>query len=50
MKHIFNGPFLRRVERWLVGLVMMAIAYALEKAVLRSISSSEQKNTTPYAD
>jgi hypothetical protein len=27
----------RRVERWLVGLVMAVIAFVLERAVLRSI-------------
>jgi hypothetical protein len=30
-------PFIRQLERWLVGLAMMVIAYLLEKAVLRSI-------------
>jgi hypothetical protein len=34
----------RRVERWLVGLVMAFLAYAIEKAVLRSIRKGE---TTP---
>jgi hypothetical protein len=34
----------RRVERWLVGIVMAALAYALEKAVLRSIHKG---TTTP---
>ena len=29
--------FFRRVERWLVGLVMAAIAFVLERLVLRSI-------------
>jgi hypothetical protein len=28
---------LRRLERWLVGLVMAILAFAIEKAVLRSI-------------
>ena len=28
-------PFFRRMERWLVGLVMEVMAYMLEKAVLR---------------
>lgn len=31
-----RGVF-RRIERWLVGLVMAVIAFVLEKAVLRSI-------------
>lgn len=35
---------IRRVERWLVGLVMTAFAYVIEKAVLRSIKKG---NTTP---
>lgn len=36
-----NGPkrtFYRRVERWIVSLAMAALAFALEKLVLRSIS------------
>jgi len=28
---------LRRVERWIVGVVMAVIAFAIEKVVLRSI-------------
>jgi hypothetical protein len=35
---------IRRVERWLVGLVMAVLAYAVEKAVLRSVRKGE---TTP---
>jgi hypothetical protein len=35
---------LRRVERWLVGLVMTVFAYVIEKVVLRSIKKG---NTTP---
>jgi hypothetical protein len=31
------GGWLRRVERWLVGLVMAGLAFAVERAVLRSI-------------
>jgi hypothetical protein len=34
---------LRRVERWLVGLVMGVLAYAIEKAVLRSIRKGTTK-------
>jgi hypothetical protein len=34
----------RRLERWLVGLVMAMFAYVIEKAVLRSIKKG---NTTP---
>jgi hypothetical protein len=33
-------PFIRHIERRLVGLAMMIIAYLLEKAVLRSIKRS----------
>ena len=45
-------PFMRQVERWLVGLAMRVIAYLLEKAVLRSIrrngtKSSSQNRTAP---
>ncbi len=35
---------LRRVERWLVGIVMAMFAYAIERVVLRSIKKG---NTTP---
>jgi hypothetical protein len=34
----FKRRFFRRIERWLVGAVMAAIAYLLEKAVTRSAS------------
>lgn len=39
----------RRVERWLVGLVMGAIAFVLERAVLRSIRKgrTEPKPVSP---
>ncbi|MGH8477833.1 MAG: hypothetical protein ACRER2_19060 [Methylococcales bacterium] len=33
----------RRIERWLVGWVMAAMAYMIEKAVLRSIKRGEAK-------
>jgi hypothetical protein len=36
-------PFIRQLERWLVGLAMMVMAYLLEKAVLRSIRRSGTK-------
>jgi hypothetical protein len=36
-------PFIRHVERWLVGLAMTVIAYLLEKAVVRSIRRSGAK-------
>jgi len=39
-----NRPFMRHVERWLVGLAMMVIAYLLEKAVLRSIRRDGTKS------
>ena len=35
---------LRRVERWLVGIVMTVLAFVIERAVLRSIKKG---NTTP---
>jgi hypothetical protein len=34
---------LRRVERWLVGLVMAAFAFVVEKAVLRSIKKGDTR-------
>jgi hypothetical protein len=34
---------IRRVERWLVGLVMAVIAFAIERAVLRSIRKGTTK-------
>jgi hypothetical protein len=39
-------PFIRQVERWLVGLAMMVIAYLLEKAVLRSIRRNGTKSSS----
>jgi hypothetical protein len=45
---IHKGPFTRRLERWLVGLAMMVIAYLLEKAVLRSIR--RDGTTSPSRD
>ena len=38
-----NLPLFRRIERWLVGLAMAAMAWLLEKAVLRSIRRSGTK-------
>jgi hypothetical protein len=35
--------FIRQVERWLVGMAMMVMAYLLEKAMLRSIKRSGTK-------
>jgi hypothetical protein len=44
---------LRRIERWMVGVVMAVIAFVLEKMVLRSIrkggkseASTEELHTT----
>lgn len=39
-----KGLFLRRVERRLIGLAMAALAFALEKAVLRAVA---QETKTP---
>ena len=36
-------PVTRYVERWLVGLAMIVIAYLIEKAMLRSIKRSGTK-------
>jgi hypothetical protein len=36
-------PIIRQLERWLVGLAMMVIAYLLEKVMLRSIRRSGPK-------
>jgi hypothetical protein len=35
--------FFQQMERWLVSLVMAAMAYAIEKALLRSIRRREAK-------
>ena len=35
----------RRVERWLVGIVMAVIAFVLERLVLRSIKRSGKGRT-----
>ena len=39
-------PFIRQLERWLIGLAMMVIAYLLEKAVLRSIRRNGTKSSS----
>jgi hypothetical protein len=39
-------PFIRQLERWLVGMAMMVIAYLLEKAVLRSIRRNGTKSSS----
>jgi hypothetical protein len=38
-------PFIRQLERWLVGMAMTVIAYLIEKAVLRSIRRSGTKSS-----
>jgi hypothetical protein len=49
MRH--RGDVIRRIERWLVGLVMAILAFVIEKAVLRSIRRGDAKprpvETTP---
>jgi hypothetical protein len=40
-----KGPFTRKMERRLVGMAMMVIAYLIEKAVLRSIRRSGTKSS-----
>jgi hypothetical protein len=39
------GPFIRKMERRLIGIAMMVIAYLLEKAMIRSIKRSGKKST-----
>jgi hypothetical protein len=43
MNHLQNVSLFRRIERWLVGLAMVAMAYLLEKALLRSIRRGRAK-------
>jgi uncharacterized membrane protein (UPF0182 family) len=43
MNNVFKMPFFRQVERWLVSLMMAAMAYVIEKALLRSIRRGEVK-------
>jgi hypothetical protein len=40
---IDTRPVKRHMERWLVGLAMIVIAYLIEKAMLRSIKRSGTK-------
>jgi hypothetical protein len=42
---IDSRPVKRRMERWLVGLAMIVIAYLIEKAMLRSIKRSGTKSS-----
>jgi len=37
----------RRVERWMVGLVMAVAAFVLEKAVMRSVRKGEASAPPP---
>jgi hypothetical protein len=38
-------PVKRQMERWLVGLAMIVIAYLIEKAMLRSIKRNGAKSS-----
>jgi len=38
-------PVKRHMERWLVGLAMIVIAYLIEKAMLRSIKRSSTRSS-----
>jgi hypothetical protein len=42
---IDTRPVKRHMERWLVGLAMIVIAYLIEKAMLRSIKRSGSKSS-----
>jgi hypothetical protein len=42
---IDSRPVKRHLERWLVGLAMIVIAYLIEKAMLRSIKRSGTKSS-----
>ncbi len=41
--HSANRSALRRIERWMMGVVMGVLAFAIEKAVLRSIKKGGGK-------
>jgi hypothetical protein len=43
MNNVLKRPFFRQVERWLVSLVMAAMAFVIEKALLRAIRRGEAK-------
>ena len=47
MSNVSKRPLLRRVERWLVGFVMAAMAYMIEKVVLQSIRRGQVKPKSP---
>ena len=40
---IDTRPVMRHMERWLVGLAMIVVAYLIEKAMLRSIRRNGTK-------
>ena len=42
---IGSRPVKRHVERWLVGIAMVVMAYLMEKAMLRSIKRSGTKSS-----
>jgi len=44
MRTVAKGSLTQKMERWLLGIVMMIIAYLIEKAVLRSIRRSGIKS------
>jgi hypothetical protein len=43
MNNVLKRRLLQQMERWLVSLVMAAMAYVIEKALLRSIRRGEAK-------
>lgn len=43
MRTISKRSLTRKMERWLLGMVMMIIAYLIERVVLRSIKRSGTK-------
>ncbi|MDO9013735.1 MAG: hypothetical protein Q7U84_03015 [Polynucleobacter sp.] len=45
MNTISKRSFTRKMEHRLIGMVMMVIAYLIEKAVLRSIKRSSKKSS-----
>jgi hypothetical protein len=47
MSNVSRRPFSRRIERWLVGLVMAAMTFMIEKAALRSIRRGQGKQKPP---
>jgi hypothetical protein len=40
---------LRRIERWLVGVLMGITAFVLEKVVMRSVRKTEPEASAPTA-